>query len=206
MTTNQKENTLEQTKTEHSSTWLNSAITQLGKLIGEATKNVLACGKLVCEIMDTAGIDADEIAERAGVPKSFVAGLERVGRRKLHPSLMFPETPGQRALRGLSYELQAKYLKEPLHVLVTDDGKVTEMLVACENLTPIQADMVIESRRVRSLAEQRSWMEAKKMKAEIKEVSADEPVRVVRGKLVVLKQCTLSTADLLRYLTKMQSE
>ncbi len=106
---------------------------------------------------------------------------ERLGRRQLHPELMFKVSSGGLRLQYLPYSVQEAALKDGVDVLEstgTDSRKI-----AVHELSAKQAKQVFAKNRVRSLAEQRTFIEEERSK----KLPVNNPSAYVirKGKLVI---------------------
>lgn len=183
---------------------LNSVISRIRSLLEISATNLAEAAALVCQVLDSQQMDKEELATAAGLSLGFVSGMERVGRKKLHPDLFFAETPGFRALRRLPYAQQEKYLTRSVPLLIfTNDGKPEELQVEVSALTHEQASVVFGEGRVRTLGEQRAIYEARRAKEVVGRALADEPYRIVGNKVLVMKACQLSQAQMLSILSRM---
>lgn len=146
----------------------------------------------------------DEILENCpDVTEEMLDTFERIGRRQLFYRLAIHEGPGVKALRRCSYSDQVKYFNEPIPLLITD-GKNTETLnVGVHALTPEQARQAVGAHRIRSLGEQRAWIESQKSKAA--PIPVTSPYSVHRGKITFHQPCTMSVSELARLLAEASS-
>lgn len=196
--TKQHQDTQIATRDKTNKSWIESSVMRLAELLKTATTQVLQAAELLCELLDKTELEPEEIARRAGVPAAFIQGLERVGRKQMHPDLFMAQSPGERALRSLPYSVQTKHLEIPVEVLVIGDSGKTDVLRAAVNtLSPEQTKMVFCRDRIRSAAEQRAWLEGKILRAKMVAQSVDDPFRVVGKSLVVLKPCKLEMGQIL---------
>ena len=167
-------------------------------LAGAASEMLAACA-LVLELIDAHGWAVEDVAERAGIPPVFARNLERVGRKRLLPELVWGESPGRRRLARFPIEEQRRLMSEPLDV-ATVKGDVLQ--VGVDNLTPELCRQVFDGRRVRSLGEQRAWMEGEERG---KKPSGVADYEVVGRHLVINAPCKISRAQCARALAEMES-
>lgn len=185
--------------------WVESTLQQLKSLVDVSTRNILQAADLVCQLMDREDLDAMEIADRTGVTRNFICGLERVGRKRMVPELFLGETPGARAMRKLPYDLQKKYLDQPIPLLsVTDSGKPEQLNMPYDALTAEQARSVFVSGRLRSLAEQRAYYEAQASAKLARAAVLHEPYTIRRRTVQFHQPMTLTAQDLIRLLQKLE--
>lgn len=115
------------------------------------------------------------------------------------PELIWGETVGRRALAKLPMQEQERWLAAPLEVATTT-GDVLQ--VSVDNLTPELCRQVFDGARVRSIGEQRAWLETANRAKRITSAIADFEVR---GKtLIVHHECKLTRAQVARALADME--
>lgn len=98
----------------------------------------------------------DELVN-AGYTRDFLRRMERIGRGEIHPKLAFAVSAGHRKLSRCTYSEQSLALERGLEVLAPDFKE--HRLIAAEDLSKEQIRQVFVGRRIRSLAEQRTWIE-----------------------------------------------
>lgn len=120
-----------------------------------------------------------------------------------HPSLIFNENPGPRALRNCEPSLQSKYVKDGIPLLLSDGQN---LLVNVNNLTHDQAKQVFDGKQIRDLAAQRAWIESQKTTAAIKmaPVKSDLPYRIVKGEVVILKLCKFTRKQIANIMVELE--
>lgn len=173
-----------------------SNISKLRELLIGAVESIVEASKIVLTLIDSNRMDLSDISTEAGIPRSLVDSLERVGRNKLCPELVFCDSPGKRALRRLPHDLQEKYLKEPVQVLIFNGATPEPLKVQVDNLTREQACQVFDGKRVRDLSGQRAWLEAFRIRSTVKPVN---PLWAVSGKRVhIAAPCNLDLSEVLK--------
>lgn len=129
------------------------------------------------------------------IPESAILDFAKLGRKVLIPQLLLAERPGHRALRKMPYELQKKYISEPVELLLAGGEP---LLVDTANLTSDQAAQVLSPEGPRSLAAQRTLMESRIVNAGVPVGKAD-PDYEFKGKTVrVYRPCIIDLGELLR--------
>lgn len=186
---------------------IKAMLKQIGSLVGAALQQIRQAGLIVVRLLDEDGLSPEELAEKSGVQKAILNRLEQVGRQKLHPSLYLGEKRYSAALAKMPYPVQKNLLEEngALEVLV-GDGDVLKVRV--EALEPIQIKQVFSSSRVRTVAEQRAWLESQKTIASIKTTDASKTgvsYEVIGGKLVVHVPQHFSLKTLERIVSQMKA-
>lgn len=125
------------------------------KLAAAATNLAAACN-LVVQVIDEFSWTPEDISELIRSDTMIVRNMERCGRQHLLPELVIGTTTGRRYLAKLSVAEQHKYLTEPLEVM-TSSGDT--LLISVDNLTPALCRQVFDGPRIRTLPEQRAWIE-----------------------------------------------
>jgi hypothetical protein len=93
------------------------------------------------------------------VPEEFVYRFCGIG-VKYMAELCIMECPGAKRLRKLPLQIQERCMADSVEVAIQDrEGRWTSLFIAVQNLTKAQAEQVFAKDRVRSLAEQRAWLE-----------------------------------------------
>ena len=102
----------------------------------------------------------DWIAEHnPGVNAEFVTRFAGIG-VKYMAELCVMECPGAKRLRKLPLPIQKRCMADSVEVAIQDrEGRWTSLKMEVPNLTRAQAEQVFAKDRVRSLAEQRAWLE-----------------------------------------------
>jgi len=115
--------------------------------------------------------------------------MERVGRGKLHPELADKSGVGYQKLRSCVYSDQAKYISEPVEVLLCN-GDVLKVSVA--DLTKEQANQVFNYDKIRDIAAQKAFLESVKSSTAVDIVRKQSPYTVTKqglrvGSLLITK-------------------
>ena len=183
---------------------LREKIEQFKSVLFEAGDGLLKAGKIVCEIVDSHPEGLDAICKLCPeFSPEFIKRFEDIGRLKIHPQLMFTGGPGVERLRKLPYSLQEKHLIEPLPlVILKEKGGVEILQVDVRNLDAAQAGQIFTQTGIRSEAEQRAWIESRRMKAIAPPASAGLPYRVQGKKIIFMEPCTLTTEELAKILAE----
>lgn len=183
------------------------AATLFIELIRKGIESWIEAGEIAARELDADPEWADKVCEGCKwITPERVKRFADFGRKKIHPLLFVSGAPGATKMLKLPYSLQEKYTKEPVEVL-TANGEV--LLVDVMNLKPEQVHQVIGPDRIRTIAEQRAWLEEEKRKAaEAKPVQVDMPYRVVnRGNKrgVEVGGYFLSASEMARILVDLES-
>lgn len=136
------------------------------------------------------------------VPECTWARIELVGRGIMHSRLLWETGPGAKKVRKLPFSQQKICLEEGIEVLL-DGGDTMKMQLTA--LTNFQVDQVFTKDHVRTLAEQKAWLESYKS-----EYKFDAPVAgelesylLKDKKLIVLEPMTFSKRQLKKILEQL---
>jgi hypothetical protein len=123
--------------------------------------NIRLLASKIAACLDVNPRFADELVSR-GMPADVIRRLERLGRNQIHESLTFNTRPGGIKLMTLPLSEQVVAISEGITVLEPDEQDSRNIPV--NDLTHAQCKQVFSNGRVRSLAEQRSYLQEKKAK------------------------------------------
>jgi hypothetical protein len=135
-------------------------ITRFGELIRQS----IAAMTEACQLY-VADIDADPTAADAyraaypDIPAASWVGFESLGRGAVIPQLLWSRGPGPRALARLPISEQRRYIDSPAKLLTVDGDT---LLVATKDMNTKQVRQVFASDHVRTLGEQRAWLESQR--------------------------------------------
>jgi len=132
-------------------------IAALVRCVQDATRNIVAAGQLIVMLMDRHGWTHKQIAGGAGFSTQYIGNFERVGRKRVLPQLAMGDATGHKYLARLPIEEQRRWIVEPIPVAKADGG---EMLVHINDFNLALAMQVFVQNRMRSIPEQRAWLEA----------------------------------------------
>lgn len=148
--------------------------------------------------------NADLFREQMGdwIPASAWAGFEAVGRKWMHPRLLMGGLSDRKknsVVKTLPYSLQERvFARERFELLVSGGNKV---LIDVLEAPAEQVEQVFAKDHVRTLGEQRAWLESAKVHQEV--TPEPLPYSVRDGKLIVRRAVTLTKNDLRRLLQEM---
>jgi hypothetical protein len=160
---------------------LDDAEQELWQCISGAAEQLVRAAEIVRSKMSVDPEWADKFSEKCPLyTTAFLRRLSLVG-VKTAPQLFLLCSAGADALRRLPMPIQEQYASAPVDLLCANG----EVLKADINvLLPNQTRQVFASDHVRSLEEQKAWIESQKTKAVTTAKRADVPYRVVKGDLV----------------------
>lgn len=181
------------------------SIDRFADLIAQGVVAWYEAGKIAAEEIKRDPTWIDAVCERIpGITPQFIRQMEWIGLRKIHPMLLISGKPGPEKLKRLPYELQERYLSEPVTLVIRKSADETTIIqVDINNLTADQAQQVFGPNGVRSEAEQRAWLEDRALRQLAPEPKVGSPYRIERGKLLVLEPCSFTVRDLTKLLAQL---
>lgn len=148
---------------------------------------IIRSSQILCEAIDEDPKWMDIIKEKCGkmLPPSLFSDLEKIGRGMLHVDLYLGfNTPNYGKIKQLPPSLQERVIKgEKFEFLLSNGDK---MLQSPLDLTSDQCQQLIGGKNIRTLAQQKSWMEEKKFEMSNRTENAVRiPYVIIKGKLVI---------------------
>jgi hypothetical protein len=175
---------------------------QFTELILRGIEAWIEAGKLAATEIERDPGWADEVAKLPPyLSPRTVKKFARIGRGQLHPLLAAPGPIGLQRLAKLPYQLQEKYLKQPVELLLPNGDT---LLLDSHNLSLEQARQVFTKDDIRELPEQRAWIESRAAKNTTPPSRANLPYRTVRDELIVMHPCRIARRDIAKILADMQ--
>jgi len=165
--------------------------------------NIVRASRIYVEAIDDNPKQADEFraAFADTIPGTAWSGFEAVGRKWMHPKLLMGGG-GKYAskIKRLPYSAQERIFSGERFELLTSTGD--KIKVDVREVTPEQVEQLIDGTRIRTLAEQRAWLESRKgvVAAGPTEVL---PYTIEHGKVHFRRGTTLNRAELRRLLTEL---
>jgi hypothetical protein len=159
----------------------------------ELGKEIYACVR--------SGDTIETISDKTEIPLSLVRELHLIGAGRIHPKLTHLAGPGTKALRSAPIEVQAKYVNEPVEVVIVTDKGIDKMLLPVDALNTAQTKQVFISGTVRTAVEQRQYIE-KKRKADAEAEANKLQKYFKKGQKIIVnaERTELTTADVLAML------
>ena len=202
MKTNIAQLTKKETKTAVNPANKTAQINLLRNALERGAQAFAEVGSIIVQMVDEDPNAADFICEQ--IPQLSYGSIrlfEKIGRKLITPLLAFDSRPGPKRLLKCPLDTQEHMLSEPIEVLLAD-GETLKTDV--RNLTVSQANQVFDNGEIRTLPEQRAWMETQKTLK-----SYDRPKPVYNGYEVDKKRQGVIIAGIffsLQQLTKIQTE
>jgi hypothetical protein len=156
---------------------------------------------LVAMIDEDASVKERIMDDHPEITEDVLETFERIGRKQLYYRLCLLEAPGIRALKRCPYSEQVRFETEPLPMLLINGKDLTDhLLVAVHSMQPDQVRQVFGAHRIRSLAEQRAWLENQKCKP--RQLENSNPYTIGKGRITFHEPVTLSASDMARLLAE----
>ena len=189
-------------------TAIRSNYAEISVLIAEGIDKWLEAGRLVADALSRNPASMDKICQATGLSPDIITRFEQIGKEELYPQLLASTSIGARNLVKCSYSQQKHYSANPIAMLVSNGDKPDKLMVAVDAMTGQQVKQVFGRGHIRSLAEQRAWVESEREsivrrtladKAEIQEAAF-----VIKGKRCVFKKgAELTAREIADILAKM---
>lgn len=139
------------------------------------------------------------------LPHQAWAQFEAIGRRVIHPKLLFggmASRPKAHLLKRLPYSAQERLLNRGKMELVCSGGD--RLKVTIYDATVEQAKQLIGDRAVRTPEEQKAWMEAQKQRVAMPpEPASVMPYTITDGKVTFRRAVTLTKREVQRILQEL---
>lgn len=182
------------------------AAQNVAQLITKGLEAWFEAGQIVAEEVDKDEAFIEVVCDSCpAITPQILWRFYAIGKKQIVPELLLSDSPGCRRLIKLPYDLQKKYLEQPIPVLVRGDRGFDVLNISVRDLTPDQAKQAIDSDCIRSQSAQRAFIESENMKAAAPEAALDTPWKIIGKKLVVKKDVTLSARELAKILSEMES-
>ncbi len=177
-------------------------------LIQSGVESIKKAGDIIVSLIDDDKLTVDQIAEGFGVGgnRTLISSLERIGRSQLHPELLFSPIPAAAPMRKLPFSEQERLLKTgSVELLVVNNGKTDVLNAPLTSLSVVQVKQVFGSGYIRSVADQRVWIEGQTTVSKIRQASP--PIyEVKKGELVFPSlELKLNTAQVATLLAQMEA-
>lgn len=182
--------TLEQPKQQ-----LIAKIETFSSLVQQGIDAWTRAGALLVEMIESDPKCRESIIEQCpDITEEILSRFEAIGRKQIHPQTLLNNSPGMRRLRRLPYSEQARYVSEPVELLVQKPDGPQKLKVAIKNLTANQAMQVFGTHGVRTPEAQRAWLESNSGK---KAAQAPATPYTIHGRKVIFNAgCEVSAREL----------
>lgn len=162
----------------------------------QGKESLAEAGTILVDLIDEdPSIKSRILDENPELTENVLETLERIGRKQLYHPLALNDSPGMTALRKCTFSDQKKHFSEPVPVLLIHSRDDTGHLqIPVHSLTAKQARQVFCRGHIRSLGEQRAWLESQR-KAPA-EAEHQKPYHIGKGKVTFRESVTLNTSQL----------
>lgn len=116
-----------------------------------------SAGQLLVEMVNNDPNVYSEIMKRATfITFEMLLAFEKMGRKQIYPPLLMDNSPGAKRLLELPYDIQERFCKEPLDVVVEvmESGEVKKQHKYVKELSEFESRMVFNGDSVRSIPDQ----------------------------------------------------
>jgi hypothetical protein len=138
---------------------INSQIDRFVDLYVKGSEAFVQAGEILVELVDNDPHTYDYILRKfPTLNPTILNKLEQMGRKTLHPQLLFNNSAGYSKLQKLPYSLQERYIDEPIPLVVHTDTGTDVLLVKAREMTKEQANQVFATGRIRTEGEQKAYL------------------------------------------------
>ena len=137
-----------------------STLENIIDLVRHGMESWLKAGALLVKLYDENPGNRDKVKARlSALPAGMLTTLERLGRKQLLFQVYSGAGPGFRELARMPYDVQERYVTEPVELMVIDkQGKTDLLKVAVKDLSREQARQVFGRHEPRDLSAQRAYL------------------------------------------------
>lgn len=158
-------------------------------------------GRILVELIDSDPLAKEKLLTALPeVTSETLETFERIGRKQLYHRLCLSDGPGVRALRRCPYSDQVRFSTEGVPVLLLGGTAGDFLKVSVFEMDSVYAKQAFGNSKVRSLAEQRVFLERSRSKPRAIETS--EPYTLAKGKITFHEPVTLTAQDMARLLAQ----
>lgn len=184
---------------------LSSRFNEFRQALQDGIEGIVRASEAYVAALDDDPRNADKFREEFAewVPSAAWAQFEAVGRKWMHPRLLMGGVADRKKagiIKRLPYSTQERIFSRERFPLLTSSGETLEVDIL--EATASQVDQLFNGQTVRSLGEQRAWVESIS-KAEASEDAEVMPYTVRDGKVTFRRGCVLNRTELKRLLQDM---
>jgi hypothetical protein len=138
---------------------INTQIDRFVDLYVKGSEAFVQAGEILVELVDNDPRTYDYILRKfPTLNPTILNKLEQMGRKTLHPQLLFNNSAGYNKLQKLPYSLQERYIDEPIPLVVHTDNGTDVLLVKAREMTKEQANQAFATGRIRTEGEQKAFL------------------------------------------------
>jgi len=156
-------------------------------------------GQILVRAVESDPLAKDKLMERHPcLTLDLIEVFEKIGRRQLYHRCCMSNRPGISALRACNYSDQVRFFEEPIPLLLVNGKDDTDhILVSAHTMNSDQVRQVFRKGHIRTLGEQRAYIESQKPKP-VQVVSNSYYTVLRKGRVKIHGACTLDAQELLR--------
>jgi hypothetical protein len=182
-----------------------SKIEEFKSALTDGINGIIKASEIYVSALDEDMANAEKFQRELAdfVPASAWAQFEAVGRKWMHPRLLLGGVADRKKasiIKRMPYSLQERVFNHERFKLLTANGETLSVDVM--EITADQADQLCNGTAIRSLPEQRAWLEAQKKNTPVEEVEL-MPYVLTDGKVTFRRGCVLNRNELKRLLQEM---
>lgn len=137
----------------------NAKIQEFLELYRKGAEMLLMAGEILVELVDDDPHVYDCIIRQCpAADRTVLSRLELIGRRILHPDLLLPGNRQLDRLSKLPLSMQARYLEEPVEVIVETEQGTEVLRIKVGDMTPDQYKQAFDKTGPRSLGGQKAML------------------------------------------------
>jgi len=165
---------------------------------------------VLVELIDS-GITVEEIQRQmpSEIPIGALESFERIGRNLIVPALLIAEYAAAPHIRKLPIEKQEQILKSGCSILIMNNGSPDTLRCDVRDMTSSQCRQVFEGDHVRSISQQRMWIESEKARKSLNEMSkavTEVTPYTIHGKKVIFsKGCEMTQQQVAMLLAQLSA-
>lgn len=138
---------------------INTQIDRFVDLYVKGSEAFVQAGEILVELVDHDPHTYDYILRKfPTLNPTILNKLEQMGRKTLHPQLLFNSSAGYSKLQKLPYSLQERYIDEPIPLVVHTENGTDVLLVKAREMTKEQANQAFATGRIRTEGEQKAFL------------------------------------------------
>jgi hypothetical protein len=180
-------------------------INEFLRLFKEGGDIYVRAGELLVEMVEEDPYIYDYIISQCPTLNAAVLGrLEQMGRKTLHPQLLFTNSPGFSKLLKLPYSMQERYVTEPVPMIVHTEAGTDVLLVKAKDMTKEQAAQVFAPGRVRTEGEQKAWLVQQRSEKAIRNEETVKTPWKIRGHKVIINGVEFTRKEIAGILAQME--
>jgi len=183
-------------------------LSSVAELIMKGVDCWIQAGEIIARTLQEHPDSMARICEVTGLSEDIVRRFEQIGRKEIYPKLLVNTSIGYRKLVSCPYREQEHYSENPIELLLCSAGNTETLMVHVAHLTPDQARQAFASDHVRTLAEQRAWIESERERqvaaAMRDKADVQDAAFVIRGHTVTFsKGCVMKAYEVAELLARM---